>query len=171
VGTILLYLAAIVWSNVSVALWGQAVVLWNAALFISLDLVARDRLHDRWAGPGLWPRMLALVAAGGLLSALLNVQAGLVAVVSCLALVGSGLTDAAVYQAGHRWPWLVRVNASNLAAGLVDSWVFLGLLSAWVLPSPMPATVLAGLVLTQWGLKVAGGLVWSLVWSRVREAA
>ena len=71
-GAILLYLAAIVAANVTVALWGPAVSVLNAFLFIGLDLSCRDVLHERWAAgsrASLWGKMALLIGAGGLLSA------------------------------------------------------------------------------------------------------
>ena len=52
-----LYLAAIVVANLTVALGGPGLAVVNALLWIGLDLVLRDRLHDCWAGQGLGWRM------------------------------------------------------------------------------------------------------------------
>ncbi len=43
-------------------------VIVNAFLFIGLDLTARDRLHDVWRSNYLVPKMIALIAAGSILS-------------------------------------------------------------------------------------------------------
>jgi hypothetical protein len=50
---IILYLAAIVAANLSVAHFGPSVAVLNAFLFIGLDLTTRDALHERWRGRNL----------------------------------------------------------------------------------------------------------------------
>jgi hypothetical protein len=59
---IVLYLAAIVAANLSVAAGGPKAAILNALLFIGLDLTMRDLLHDRWRGRRLWVRMAAQIA-------------------------------------------------------------------------------------------------------------
>lgn len=148
------YLFAIVAANLLVATFGPAVVIPNSLVLIALDLVARDRLHEAWQGRALWPRMFALIAAGGLLSFALNASAGPIAVASCAAFASAGLADASVYHLCRRLPWLQRANLSNLAGAALDSAVFILLAfgpAAWPL---IPAQLLA---------KVVGGLVWSIL--------
>jgi hypothetical protein len=60
------YLAAIVAANLSIAHWGPKAAVYNAFLFIGLDLVTRDRLHDLWRGR-LIRNMAALIATGSAL--------------------------------------------------------------------------------------------------------
>lgn len=57
---ITLYLVAIVAANLMVAQFGVAVVIFNAFVFIGLDLSTRDALHERWQGEHLWRNMLLL---------------------------------------------------------------------------------------------------------------
>ena len=106
---ILLYLAAIATANLLVSRFGPPVAVLNAFLFIGLDLSTRDRLHEQWQGRKLWPRMLALIAAGGLLSLLLG-GTGQVALASGLAFVLAGAADTAVYHVLHRHAWQWRAN-------------------------------------------------------------
>jgi queuosine precursor transporter len=168
-----LYLAAIVIANLVVALFGPKYILLTSFLLIGLDLVARDRLHDMWAGKALWPRMLALIGAGSLLSAAISIVAEAltrgagvaqatirVAVASFVAFALAGLADAAIYHAARRHPWLVRANTSNLAGAAVDSLVFPTLAFGSLMP-----LIIAG----QFAAKVAGGALWSLVLGRRRQ--
>jgi uncharacterized PurR-regulated membrane protein YhhQ (DUF165 family) len=144
------YLAAIVLANLSVVAFGPPAAIVNAFVLIALDLVARDRLHEAWAGRALWPRMGMLILSGGLISYALG--AGPVAAASCAAFVLAGLADAAAYHAARRLPWLARANLSNVAGATVDSAVFVLLAfgpAAWPF---IPAQLAA---------KVAGGAVWS----------
>lgn len=170
---IVLYLLAVVIANLTVAVWGPAASVFNAFLLIGFDLVARDRLHDRWSDAGLWWRMGALIAAGSLLSlalalllpgALPAAMVARVGLASCLAFAGSGVADALAYHALRRRPWLVRANGSNLAGAAVDSVLF---------PSLAFGAVLPLVILGQFAAKVAGGVLWSAMLARVtaRRAA
>lgn len=149
---IAVYLTAITAANLLISIYGPAVAIVNAFLLIGLDLVARDRLHDLWVGRALWPRMLALIAAGGLLSLLLG-GSGRVALASCLAFIGAGASDALAYRALARRGWMARANGSNLAGAVVDSAMFP--LLAFGLPLLWPIAV--GQLLA----KVAGGAMWA----------
>ena len=69
---ILLYAAAVVAANLTIAAFGPWVSPINAFVLIGLDLTLRDWLHVR-VRP--W-QMLAVIAASGLISYLLNPAAG-----------------------------------------------------------------------------------------------
>lgn len=149
---VLLYLASIAAANALVSRFGPSVAVLNAFLFIGLDLSTRDQLHALWQGRALWPRMLALVVGGGLLSLLLG-GAGRVALASCLTFVLAGVADAVSYSLLRRHSWLVRANGSNFVAAAVDSLCFPLLAFGWPL--------LWGVVLGQFLAKVAGGAFWA----------
>lgn len=157
---VLTYLAAVVAANLSVAHFGPSAAVFNAFALIGLDLVARDRLHDRWRGRALWPKMLALIATGGLISWLVAPGAARVAEASTAAFVAAALVDALAYHSLRRLPWFERANGSNLSSAAVDSLVF-------------PTLAFGGLswavTLAQFSAKVAGGLVWTLVLRRRRR--
>ena len=155
-----LYLAAVVAANLLVAAFGPTVTIWSAFLFIGLDIPARDSLHQAWQGRGLWPKMAALIAGGGLLSYLLNRNAGPIALASLIAFAASGATDALTYHRLRRQPWWVKVNGSNMASAAVDSLVF---------PTLAFATLLPLIVLGQFVAKVAGGALWSFILRHFRE--
>ena len=125
---VIVYLVAIVLANLSVVWFGKWASIVNALLFIGLDLVARDSLHEDWHGRGLVWKMGLLIAAGSLLSWLLNRNAGTIAVASFVAFSLAAMTDALVYAAARRrgWTWLRRSNGSNIASAAVDSLVFPG---------------------------------------------
>lgn len=156
---IALYLIAIVIANLSVAQFGPSVAIVNAFLFIGLDLTTRDYLHDRWQGRGLWLKMLALIAAGSLLSYALNVNAGPIALASFVAFAGAGAADTLMYWLLGDRAKLVKVNGSNVVSAAVDSLIFP------ILAFGFP--ILWWIVLGQFAAKVAGGFIWSLVLSRL----
>lgn len=157
---IAMYLLAAVLANLSVAYFGPSSTIVNAFLFIGLDLTARDKLHDAWGGRWLWPKMFVLIAAGSLLSWLLNKDAGPIALASLLAFAGAGAIDAIIYQFLHNKPWLVKVNGSNIFSALTDSLIF---------PTVAFGGFLPLIVLGQFAAKVGGGFVWSWIISRFKK--
>lgn len=156
---ILIYLAAIVAANLSVAHFGPGAVYVNAFLFIGLDLTARDRLHDRWNSKGLLWKMGLLISAGGALSWLLNHDAGPIALASTVAFATTATVDAGIYHLLRRRRFVVRVNASNVPAAAADSVVF-----PWLAFGGFDPIITLG----QFAAKVLGGLFWSIVLGRRR---
>ena len=153
---VLIYVAAIVAANLSVATFGPWVSPINAFFLIGLDLALRDHLHDRWRGPGLWPRMLGLIAVAGLASFLLNPAAGRIAVASVVAFCAAGIVDAIAYHLMRSRPYLQRSNASNVAGSMADSLIFPAIAFGGWLPA---------IVALQFVAKVAGGAMWAwLLW-------
>jgi uncharacterized PurR-regulated membrane protein YhhQ (DUF165 family) len=152
---IVIYLVAIVAANLLVAAFGPAVSIANAFLFIGLDLTTRDALHEAWRGRGLPWRMAALIAAGSVLSWLLNANASPIALASFVAFAGSATADALVYAALRDRAPLIRVNGSNVVSAAVDSLIFPAL--AFGLPLLWP------IVLGQFVAKTIGGALWSVL--------
>lgn len=151
---VLLYLAAIVAANLSVATFGPAAVIPNAFLLIGLDLTLRDRLHEAWEGRQLALRMAGLVAAGGLLTFLLNRDAAQIALASTVAFTVAASLDAVAYALLGKRARLVRVNGSNVIGAAADSLIF---------PTLAFGSLLWPIVLGQFVAKVAGGFLWSLI--------
>jgi hypothetical protein len=151
---VVLYLLAIVLANLSVAAFGPRFAILNAFLFIGLDLTARDRLHDAWKGRQLLPRMTALIAAGSILSWLLNRDAGPVALASFVAFAAAAAVDTLVYHWLGGYPRWLRINGSNIPSAAVDSLVF---------PTLAFGAFLWPIVLGQFAAKTLGGFVWSLL--------
>jgi len=154
---VLIYLFALVVANLTVAAFGPWVSPINAFLFIGLDLSLRDHLHDRWRGPGLWPRMLCLIAAAGAISWVLNPAAGKIAAASVAAFTCAALVDAMTYHLLRDRPYLQRSNGSNAAGALVDSFVF---------PTVAWGTFMPQIVALQFAAKVAGGAAWAFLIAR-----
>lgn len=156
---VVVYLAAIVAANLSVAHWGPTAAIYNAFLFIGLDLTSRDRLHDLWAGH-VFRNMAVLIAGGSLLSYLAGLWlgsgpfVGQIALASCVAFAAAAVVDTAAYHLLRHRPWYERANQSNIASAAVDSLVFV-----WLWPFPFDFT----LAFTVFAAKVAGGVVWSFL--------
>ena len=154
---VILYLVAIVLANLSVAYFAntfQAITIINAFLFIGLDLTSRDQLHEAWRGNHLLPKMAALIAAGSLLSWLLNRNAGPIALASFTAFAAAAIVDTLVYHQLGRYPRWLRINGSNVPSALVDSIIF---------PTMAFGSFLWAIVLGQFLAKTLGGFLWSLL--------
>jgi hypothetical protein len=130
-----LYLAAIVAANLSVAAFGPGVTIINAFWLIGLDLTLRDRLH-------------------GLISYVLNVDAGPIALASTVAFAVSAGLDATAYALLEPYRRLIRINGSNVVGAAADSILF---------PTLAFGAFLWPIVLGQFAAKVAGGFLWSLI--------
>jgi hypothetical protein len=153
------YLAAIVAANLSIAHWGPEAAIYNAFLFIGLDLTCRDALHDLWRGR-LVRNMALLISAGSGLSYVLGLALGTgpfvgrIALASCIAFGAAATADALAYHLLRDRPWYERANQSNVAGAAVDSLVFVAL---W--PFGFQFTY----AFTLFAAKLAGGVVWSMV--------
>jgi uncharacterized PurR-regulated membrane protein YhhQ (DUF165 family) len=151
---VVLYFAAIIAANLIITRFGPQATIITAFLFIGLDITARDRLHESWQGRGLWFRMATLIAAGSLLSWLVNRDAGPIAIASFGAFAASGAADTLTYHALRHRTWTLKVNGSNIVSAAVDSLVFPTLAFGGFLPL---------VVLGQFIAKVAGGAVWAAI--------
>ena len=158
---VVVYLAAIVSANLLVTQFGPYAGIIISFFFIALDLTVRDALHDRWSEGHLWPKMLALIASGSILSYLVNSDSSQIAIASFLAFLSAGISDAVVYQALKEHPVVMRMNASNLVSALFDSVVFV--VVAFGFPIMIPV------VIGEYGAKLMGGFVWSLILTRFHK--
>lgn len=154
---VLIYLAAIVAANLSVATFGPGVSIVTAFLLIGLDLTARDALHERWQHRHLLPKMATLVATGSLLSWLLNRDAGRIALASAVAFAAAAVVDGIVYHLARRSSRLTRMNASNSVSAAVDSILF---------PTIAFGGFLPWVTLGQYVAKVGGGAIWAWILAR-----
>jgi len=159
---VVLYLSAVIAANLTVTAFGPASAIFVAFLFIGLDLTARDHLHDAWHGQGLLWKMAALIAAGSLLSWLLNRNAGPVAIASFVAFASAATVDALVYHVLRHYPRWLRINGSNVPSAAVDSIVF-------------PVLAFGGfpwiIILGQFLAKTLGGFLWSLLFRHLDRTA
>lgn len=157
---VIMYLMAIVLANLSVATFGPTMTIVNAFLFIGLDLTARDKLHMAWHGNRLVLKMAALIAAGSVLSWLLNRDAGQIALASFVAFAAAALTDTVVFHVLRHQPRWLRINGSNVPSAAVDSILFPTLAFGGFLPL---------VTLGQFAAKVLGGAVWSVLFEAVER--
>jgi hypothetical protein len=153
-----LYLTAIVLANLTTSWWGPDWSIVNAFLFIGLDLTARDGLHDSWHRRHLAPKMAALIAAGSLLSWLLNADASKIALASFFAFAAAGVVDAVVYHYNRHRPREERINRSNIPAAIVDSTIF----PLVAFGFPFLWTIAIG----QATAKIVGGAMWAKILGR-----
>jgi len=158
VALVAVYLAAIVAANLSIAAFGPVIAPINAFLLIGLDLVLRDELHDRFGREHLFLKMFTLIAAGGVISLLLNPAAYQIAIGSSVAFMLAAAADGVVYHSWRHKAWWARSNASNMAGAAVDSIVF---------PSIAFGFLDWRIVLGMFIAKTLGGAFWAWVVSVV----
>lgn len=144
---ILIYAAALIVANLTVAVFGPSVTAINAFVLIGLDLALRDWLHFK-----LKPYQMALlISATGVLTFVLNPDAGRIAVASAMAFTAAAVVDWGVF-AKVKGTWFMRSNASNAAGAIVDSLVF---------PTIAFGALMPTIIASQFVAKVAGGAVWA----------
>lgn len=156
---IVLYLGAIILANLAVARFETLAVLPVGFFLIGLDLTSRDYLHEIWRSK-LWLKMLLLIGTGSLLSWLLNKDAEQIALASFIAFLSAGVIDTISYHILGKRTFLVRVNGSNVFSAFTDSSVFLTIAFGSFMPM---------LILAQFGVKIAGGFMWSLLLRKFRK--
>lgn len=154
---VLILLASIVLANLTVAWFGPVATPINAFVLIGLDLSIRDRLHEAWHGKHLALKMGGVVAVGGVITWLLSRGAGIIAIASVSAFSAALIADALIYEALFHRPALLKMNGSNLASAAVDSVLF---------PTIAFGAFMPGIIVAQFGAKLLGGFVWSLILTR-----
>lgn len=98
--------------------------------------------------------MTALIAAGSILSWLLNRDAAQIALASFVAFSAAAIVDTLIYHVLGKYPRWLRINGSNIPSALVDSIIF---------PTLAFGAFLWPIVLGQFLAKTLGGFAWSLV--------
>ena len=119
-------LVAIVVANLLVARFGPWALPITAFFLVSIDLIARDILHETWLADRLWLRMTALIATGSLLSAAINLDAWRIALASFCAFGVAGLGNTVAFHALYTKGSgrMARMNVSNFFAAVLDSSTF-----------------------------------------------
>lgn len=161
---VLAYLAAIVAANLLTTHFARLghpeASVYTAFALVAFDLVARDLLHDWFAGRRRLLVLGVLILAGSLLSYVANPASSSVAKWSALAFAAAMLADGVVYALARRRPWAERSNLSNVVGALADSVVFCAGLG-------FPVVVAFG----QFTAKVAGGALLVIVIAAVKPRA
>lgn len=149
-----IYIGSLTLANLLVAWLGPWFSPINAFVLIGLDLVLRDKLHDRWQGDRLALRMFGIIAAAGVISWVINKDAGMIAVASVVSFMVAMTVDALIYQKLKNRPWWQRANGSNIGGAATDSVVF---------PTIAFGSLMPEIVALQFAAKVVGGFFWSLI--------
>lgn len=151
---IIVYTVAMTAANLLIAAFGPAISPVNAFVLIGLDLALRDWLHVRLK---VW-QMAALIALTGVLTFVLNPEAGQIAVASAIAFTTAALVDWGTF-AKLKGSWLFRANGSNVVGAAVDSLIF---------PTIAFGALMPQIVIAQFVAKVAGGAIWAWALARIR---
>jgi hypothetical protein len=154
IAAIVVYAIAMTLANLSIATFGVWVSPINAFLFIGLDLALRDWLQMQIKA---WQMAILIAFSGGLTYAL-NQDAGMIAVASAASFTLAALADWAVFSK-VTGSWFKRANVSNVAGAAVDSMTF---------PTIAFGVLMPEIIALQFGAKVAGGYVWSVLLGKVK---
>lgn len=157
-GLVMVFLAAIIAANLITTHYGPTASIYVAFFLIGLDFITRDRLADFW-GTTRWAKMIALIAAGGLLSYYVNRDAATIAIASMVAFASAEMVEAVAYHVLRRRRWTERAPQAALLAAAVDSLVFPTL--------AFGGTILWSITFGQFFAKLAGAVVWTWIVARL----
>jgi uncharacterized PurR-regulated membrane protein YhhQ (DUF165 family) len=149
---VIIYIASLTIANLFVAWFGSWFSPINAFVLIGLDLILRDKLHDKWGNNCLALRMLGMIVTAGAISYLINQNAGMIAVASTVAFMFAMAVDSLIYHKLRHLSWWKKANVSNIGGAAVDSVIF---------PTIAFGVLMPQIVLLQFICKVTGGFVWS----------
>lgn len=150
---VIIYIVSLTIANLLVAWLGPWFSPINAFVLIGLDLILRDKLHEKWGNNRLALRMFGMIAAAGAISYLVNQNAGMIAIASTVAFMSAMTVDSLIYHKLRHLSWWKKANGSNIGGAAVDSIIF---------PTIAFGALMPQIVLLQFVCKVAGGFVWSL---------
>jgi len=150
------YLAAIITANLLAYHYGPSITPYTALLLVAFGLITRDRLAD----VSSWWAQLGLIMAGSLLAYLANPAAARIAVASTIAFACSEGTEAVLYYAMRRQPWLEKANKSGIIGAAIDSFLFLTI--------AFPGPILWATIFAQWTAKTAGCFVFSWILGKIK---
>tara|TARA_R110000787_G_C13402000_1_gene443474 strand:- start:42 stop:1085 length:1044 start_codon:yes stop_codon:yes gene_type:complete len=158
----LAWICGVASSNIIITNYGPAYSVLTAFALIGLSITSRDFLHEAWAGNGLKWKLGALIASGGVLSYLIQADAGRIALASVIAFTLSEAVDSIIYQALRKRGYYTKVNGSNAVSSGVDSLLF-------------PVLAFGGfpwlIILGQFVAKTCGGAVWAWMLKNQSKAA
>lgn len=161
IGLIVTYLAAIVTANLITAAGGPTWSVIMSFALIPFNLTVRDNLHERWEHDHLRRNMALLILSGSVLSAALSISALPIAVASFVAFAAAETIDSLVYARLFKRSKLVKMIGSNSVSSAADSFVFTSL--AFGTP------ILWGIIAADYAVKLAGGVLWAMVLSRLND--
>ena len=154
---VIIFIGAMVVANLTIAAFGPWFSPINAFLLIGLDLVVRDRLHDKWSGKRLPLKMFGLISAAAVITYAFNPAATFIAVASVAAFVLAMTVNTAIYYLVHNKPWMIRSNLSNTGGAAADSVTF---------PTIAFGSLMPEIIALQFVCKVLGGFLWSAAFKK-----
>lgn len=151
---VLVFLAAVVISNIVATRYGAIVTPYTAFLLVGLGMIIRKVLQNLWTGDQLVKRIGALILIGCALSWLVVRDAGMVALGSAVGFLVSG-TIGSIGYAKLKGSEPKRRGWSNIIEAVIDSLLFIAIAFGW---PPNFHVVYAQIM-----AKVAGGVFWALI--------
>jgi hypothetical protein len=157
---VLVFLVSVVIANLTIGWLGPKATPFVAFVLIGLDLSMRDKIHEAWHGDKLWLKMAGLIAASGVITYLLNRNAGMIALGSVVAFMAAMGSDALVYEALFHKKRIMKMNASNVVSAAVDTILFV-----WI----AFGVFMWKIMILQYLAKTLGGLVWSVILNKLGD--
>lgn len=154
---VIIYIMVSILANVMLSNFGAIMIPINSFFLISIDMVLRDRLHDKWKGDNMWLKMAMLILISGTLSNLFFNVEGIIAIASFSAFFVSSMINAFVYNLLISKTWMVRSNLSNVVGSIVDSLLF---------PLIAFGVLFGDLIIMQLIAKLTGSFFWSNIFKR-----
>jgi uncharacterized PurR-regulated membrane protein YhhQ (DUF165 family) len=154
------FLVSVVMANLLVGAFGPKASPIIAFFLIGLDLSLRDKLHESWHGEKLVLKMLALIAASGAITYVLNRNAGSIVIGSVVAFTTAMGVDALIYESLFHKKKILKMNASNVVSAGVDTVLFV-----WI----AFGVFMWKIMLLQYLAKTVGGLAWSFILIKIGE--
>ena len=144
------YLVAVVAANLLLKHFGPTAAPYIAFGLIGAVLIFRDQFADL-VGPQRLAAQTGLIAAGAILTYLLNQDAAAIAKASVIAFAASEAVEGTLYYGIRKRPWLDRAPLSATAGALVDSVLFISIAFGFTF----------SIVFAQFVAKVAGAYLWA----------
>ena len=154
------YLASLIAANLILTRLGPDYAPLVSFIFIGLDLTLRDVLHEKWHNRNLFRNMTVLIFAGSVLSALLNSASSQIALASFIAFLAAGIVDTLVYNKFFDRNFITKINVSNIAASVVDSFLFITIAFGGFMPLIIGGQIIA---------KISGGFMWGVLLDYIRR--
>ena len=152
-----IYILSLTIANLLVAWLGPWFSPINAFFLIGLDLLLRDKLHEKWKNNYLALRMFGIIATSGAISYTVNQDTGIIAIASSVSFMAAMIIDSLIYHKLKHLPWWKKSNGSNMGGAAIDSILF---------PTIAFGILMPHIVALQFLCKIIGGVVWSFLLQR-----
>lgn len=151
---VLLYLTALVISNLVVKHYGAPGLYFASSVLIPFDFICRCIFHETWKGKQLVINLLILTVVSGIITIAINIEAVNIATASFFGIIAVQISAGITYQILKKTKYLYKVNISDIVAVIFDSLTF-QLIAFSVINWQVTSL--------QMLIKIIGGLIWYII--------